>query len=95
MRLRDLPSVDELLRDERLTAEPRELVLAAARRAGVPVIGAGSDGRSAYEPYRVTVNGQLIAVIGATQVLVDHLIGAWSAGPGDPGLASAKNAPRA
>ena len=31
MKLRDLPSVDELLRDERLAGEPRELVLAAAR----------------------------------------------------------------
>ena len=68
--------------------------LAAARRAGVPVIGAGSDGRRAYEPYRATVNGQRVAVIGATQVLDDHLVSAWSAGPGDPGLASAKNEPR-
>jgi len=33
VKLRDLPSVDELLRDERLAAEPRELVLAAARAA--------------------------------------------------------------
>ena len=33
MKLRDLPSVDELLRDERLVSEPRELVLAAARAA--------------------------------------------------------------
>ena len=33
MKLRDLPSVDELLRDERLVAEPRDLVLAAARTA--------------------------------------------------------------
>ncbi|MDX6477594.1 MAG: L-seryl-tRNA(Ser) seleniumtransferase [Gaiellaceae bacterium] len=33
MRLRDLPSVDELLRDERLAAEPRSLALAAARTA--------------------------------------------------------------
>jgi L-seryl-tRNA(Ser) seleniumtransferase len=31
MKLRDLPSVDELLRDERLTSEPRELAVAAAR----------------------------------------------------------------
>ena len=31
VKLRDLPSVDELLRDERLAAEPHELVLAAAR----------------------------------------------------------------
>ncbi|MDQ4029614.1 MAG: L-seryl-tRNA(Sec) selenium transferase, partial [Actinomycetota bacterium] len=33
MRLRDLPSVDELLRDERLAAEPRPLALAALRTA--------------------------------------------------------------
>jgi L-seryl-tRNA(Ser) seleniumtransferase len=31
VRLRDLPSVDELLRDERLGAEPHELVVGAAR----------------------------------------------------------------
>jgi L-seryl-tRNA(Ser) seleniumtransferase len=31
VKLRDLPSVDELLRDERLASEPRELVVAAAR----------------------------------------------------------------
>ena len=33
MNLRDLPSVDELLRDERLASEPHELVVAAARTA--------------------------------------------------------------
>jgi L-seryl-tRNA(Ser) seleniumtransferase len=33
MRLRDLPSVDELLRDERLAAAPRPLAVAAARAA--------------------------------------------------------------
>ena len=33
MKLRDLPSVDELLRDERLASEPRELVVSAARSA--------------------------------------------------------------
>ncbi len=33
MRLSDLPSVDELLRDERLAAEPHELAVAAARVA--------------------------------------------------------------
>jgi L-seryl-tRNA(Ser) seleniumtransferase len=33
MRLRDLPSVDELLRDERLARAPRPLALAAARAA--------------------------------------------------------------
>ncbi len=33
MKLRDLPSVDELLRDERLASEPHELAVAAARAA--------------------------------------------------------------
>jgi L-seryl-tRNA(Ser) seleniumtransferase len=33
VKLRDLPSVDELLRDERLAAEPHELAVAAARSA--------------------------------------------------------------
>ena len=33
MRLSDLPSVDELLRDERLASEPHELAVAAARTA--------------------------------------------------------------
>jgi L-seryl-tRNA(Ser) seleniumtransferase len=32
VKLRDLPSVDELLRDERLSSEPHELVVAAARK---------------------------------------------------------------
>ena len=46
MRLRDLPSVDGLLRDERLATEPHDLVVAAARivltRARLE-IGAGAD----------------------------------------------------
>ena len=46
MKLRDLPSVDELLREERLAPEPHELVVAAARtvleRARVE-IGEGRD----------------------------------------------------
>jgi len=68
--------------------------LAAARRYRFPVIGIGRDDRAAYAPYRRTVAGQRIAVLGATQVLDDHLIDAWTAGPGKPGLASAKEVPR-
>ena len=68
--------------------------LAAARRAGLPVIGIGLDGKRAYRPFRRKIKGQRIAVIGATQVLDDHLISAWTAGPGKPGLASAKDVPR-
>ena len=68
--------------------------LAAAKRYRLPLIGIGLDDAQAYRPFRRTVNGQRIAVIGATQVLDDELISAWTAGPGKPGLASAKNVPR-
>jgi poly-gamma-glutamate capsule biosynthesis protein CapA/YwtB (metallophosphatase superfamily) len=68
--------------------------LAAARRSRFPVVGIGLDGKSAYAPYRRMVRGQRIAIIGATQVLDDHLISTWTAGPGKPGLASAKDVPR-
>ncbi len=68
--------------------------LAAGKRAGMPIVGAGWNAAQAYAPYRATVNGQRIAIIGATQVLDDHLIGAWTAGPRKLGLASAKDEPR-
>jgi poly-gamma-glutamate capsule biosynthesis protein CapA/YwtB (metallophosphatase superfamily) len=68
--------------------------LAAARRYDFPVIGIGLDGARAYAPYRTKVKGQRVAILGATQVLDDHLISAWTAGPGKPGLASAKEVPR-
>ena len=68
--------------------------LKSARAGGVPVIGAGWNDTQAYAPHRVRVNGQRIAIIGATQVLDDHLITAWTAGPGKMGLASAKDEPR-
>jgi poly-gamma-glutamate capsule biosynthesis protein CapA/YwtB (metallophosphatase superfamily) len=68
--------------------------LAAARRYRFPVVGIGVDGKRAYAPWRRTVRGQRIAILGATQVLDDHLISSWTAGPGKPGLASAKDVPR-
>jgi hypothetical protein len=68
--------------------------LAAATRYRFPVIGIGLDGKQAYAPYRETVRGQRIAVLAATQVLDDHLIESWTAGPDKPGLASAKAVPR-
>jgi poly-gamma-glutamate synthesis protein (capsule biosynthesis protein) len=68
--------------------------LAAARRYRFPVIGIGLNAKQAYEPFRRTINGQRIAVIGATQVIDDELISAWSAGLHKPGLASAKDVPR-
>jgi len=68
--------------------------LSAARRAHFPVIGIGLDAGQAYRPYRATVHGERIAVIGATQVLDDQLVSAWTAGPHKAGLASAKTEPR-
>ena len=68
--------------------------LAAARRYHFPVVGIGRNAARAYRPYRVTVHGQRIAIIGATQVLDDQLIRSWNAGPHHEGLASAKDEPR-
>jgi poly-gamma-glutamate capsule biosynthesis protein CapA/YwtB (metallophosphatase superfamily) len=63
--------------------------LAAAKGAGFPLVGIGRDAEQAFRAHRFTVNGQRIAVIGATQVLDSSLAAAWSAGDGKPGLASA------
>ena len=68
--------------------------LGAARSAGMPVIGAGANAKQAYAPFRRTVKGQRVAIIGATQVLDDNLIADWTAGPRKPGLASAKREAR-
>jgi poly-gamma-glutamate synthesis protein (capsule biosynthesis protein) len=68
--------------------------LAAAKRYRFPLIGIGLDDAQAYRPFRRMVRGRRIAVIGATQVLDDELVSAWTAGPGKPGLASAKDVPR-
>jgi poly-gamma-glutamate capsule biosynthesis protein CapA/YwtB (metallophosphatase superfamily) len=68
--------------------------LKAAKSSDVALVGAGRNDTQAYAPYRTTVNGQRIAIIGATQVLDDELISAWTAGPGKIGLASAKDEPR-
>lgn len=68
--------------------------LAAAAAAKFPVVGIGLNEDAAFKPYRRTVNGQRLAVIGATQVLDDNLAAAWTAGADRPGLASAKDVPR-
>jgi poly-gamma-glutamate capsule biosynthesis protein CapA/YwtB (metallophosphatase superfamily) len=55
-----------------------------------PVLGIGNDIDEAFTPYTTTVKGQRITIIAATQVLDSSLIASWTAGPGKPGLASAK-----
>ncbi|WP_052810086.1 CapA family protein [Streptomonospora alba] len=65
--------------------------LANAEEADFPIVGAGENAEEAYAPHVFDTEGGKVAVIGAADVLDDHLISAWTAGPGKPGLASAKN----
>lgn len=68
--------------------------LAAAQSSHFPVVGIGTTEAQAYAPYRTTIKGQRIAVIGATQVIDENLIAAWTATPEHGGLASAKRVDR-
>ncbi len=61
-----------------------------ARRAGVPVVGGGRSEREAFRPWRTEVNGQRIAVIGATQVIDEEFLSWWQADGRQTGVASAK-----
>ena len=64
--------------------------LAAGEKAGLPMIGIGRNETEAFAPYRTTVNGVRISVIGATDVLDNFAITTWTATDSQPGLASAK-----
>jgi L-seryl-tRNA(Ser) seleniumtransferase len=82
VRLRDLPSVDELLRDERLATEPHDLVVAAARtvlaRARLE-IDAGADPGAIVDRVLEEVararRPSLRRVLNATGVLVHTNLG--------------------
>ncbi len=63
--------------------------LTIANQASYPIIGIGSTAAQAFTPYRVTVNGQRIAIISATQVIADNLVSTWTASATQPGVASA------
>ena len=82
MRLRDLPSVDELLQDERLAAEPRTLALAAVRSALARArkeIQAGAEPRDLVERALAELGSarspRLRRVLNATGVIVHTNLG--------------------
>jgi poly-gamma-glutamate capsule biosynthesis protein CapA/YwtB (metallophosphatase superfamily) len=63
--------------------------LTIASQASYPIIGIGNSAAQAFAPYRTTIDGQRIAVISATQVIADNLVGTWTATSSQPGVASA------
>lgn len=64
-----------------------------ARKAGVPVVGAGENADAAFAPWITEVNGTTVAVIGISQV--HELEKTWSATDSRPGVAHARDAERA
>ena len=63
--------------------------LTIASQASYPIIGIGNTAAQAFAPYRVTINGQRVAIITATQVIADNLVSTWTASSTQPGVASA------
>ncbi|HJE61760.1 MAG TPA: CapA family protein [Nocardiopsis listeri] len=56
----------------------------------VTLVGAGHDVDEAYTPHVAEVNGQSVALFGATDVMDEELIPVWTAGEDRPGLATTK-----
>lgn len=71
-----------------------EMVAVREARSDGMVIGVGADETEAYAPFVREVGGHTVAVIAATQVLDADDIAAATAGPGTPGVASAKRVDR-
>ena len=63
--------------------------LTIASKSDYPIIGIGNTAAQAFTPYRVTIDGQRIAIIAATQVIADNLVNTWTATTTQPGVASA------
>jgi poly-gamma-glutamate synthesis protein (capsule biosynthesis protein) len=63
--------------------------LTIASQASYPILGIGNTAAQAFAPYRVTIDGQRVAIITATQVIADNLVSTWTASATQPGVASA------
>jgi hypothetical protein len=66
----------------------------AEQFTGFDLVGVGHDANEAFAPHRMDVNGQRIAVFGATQVIDGPLERSWTATDDQGGLASAKRPDR-
>jgi hypothetical protein len=66
-----------------------QMALQARQQSGYPIVGIGQNLSQAFTPYRTTINGQKIAIFGATQVIDADLQTQWTATSSQPGLASA------
>jgi poly-gamma-glutamate synthesis protein (capsule biosynthesis protein) len=66
-----------------------QMAMAARSQSGYTVLGIGQNIGQALSPYHVTINGEKITIIAATQVIDSDLQTAWTATATQPGLASA------
>jgi Bacterial capsule synthesis protein PGA_cap len=71
-------------------AEGLRDTLTAEQSTGFDLIGVGQNAGEAYAPHRMEVNGQRVAIIGATQVIDGQFVDSWTATDAQAGLASAK-----
>lgn len=63
--------------------------LAAGDAAWFPVVGLGRNAAEAYAPWRTEINGQRVAVFGASEVIDNFAREAWRATDAQAGMASA------
>lgn len=66
-----------------------QMALSARQQANYTVLGIGQNAAQAFTPYRITLHGQKVSIIAATQVIDADLQTAWTATATQPGLASA------
>jgi Bacterial capsule synthesis protein PGA_cap len=66
-----------------------QMALAARTQSRYTILGIGQTAAQAFTPYQVTLDGEHIGIIAATQVIDDNLQATWTATATQPGLASA------